>query len=179
MLVDFESNPATVRSAFETLAAHCYLEASIESPSWLSGEPLATADELLPCRSKLLHLPTGEEFPATPRFFNVNALDYDPDPDETMPEEWLRFLDQLFGDDDEAVQLLQEWFGYSSQAGENVLDLFGGSGSTLIGCETTGRRAFLMEIDPAYCDVIVKRWEQFTGKKAERVTADAVAEEAA
>jgi len=59
---------------------------------------------------------------------------------------------------------------YSSQPGENVLDLFGGSGSTLIGCEQTGRQAFLMELDPAYCDVIVERWEKFTGRKAERKT---------
>ena len=48
----------------------------------------------------------------------------------------------------------------------NVLDLFGGSGSTLIGAEQTGRKAFLMELDPKYCDVIVKRWQEFTGKKA-------------
>ena len=52
----------------------------------------------------------------------------------------------------------------------NVLDLFGGSGSTLIGAEQTGRSAFLMELDPKYCDVIVKRWEDFTGKKAELLT---------
>lgn len=48
----------------------------------------------------------------------------------------------------------------------NVLDLFGGSGSTLIGAEQTGRNAFLMELDPKYCDVIVKRWQEFTGKQA-------------
>lgn len=48
----------------------------------------------------------------------------------------------------------------------NVLDLFGGSGSTLIGAEQTGRKAFLMELDPKYCDVIIKRWQDFTGKKA-------------
>jgi DNA modification methylase len=49
----------------------------------------------------------------------------------------------------------------------NVLDLFGGSGSTLIGAEQTGRKSFTMELDPKYCDVIIKRWENFTGKKAE------------
>ena len=48
----------------------------------------------------------------------------------------------------------------------NVLDLFGGSGSTLIGAQQTGRKAFVMELDPKYCDVIVKRWEDFTGKQA-------------
>ena len=47
-----------------------------------------------------------------------------------------------------------------------VLDLFGGSGSTMIACEELNRKARLMELDPKYCDVIVKRWEDFTGKKA-------------
>lgn len=47
-----------------------------------------------------------------------------------------------------------------------VLDLFGGSGSTLIACERQHRHARLMELDPAYCDVIISRWESFTGKKA-------------
>jgi len=60
---------------------------------------------------------------------------------------------------------------YSSQAGENVLDLFGGSGSTLIAAEQTGRKAFLMELDAPYCDVIVQRFETFTGRKAERAAA--------
>ena len=45
------------------------------------------------------------------------------------------------------------------------------SGSTLIGAEQTGRNAFLMELDPPYCDVIVQRWEEFTGKKAKRIEA--------
>lgn len=53
-----------------------------------------------------------------------------------------------------------------SDRGQVVLDMFGGSGSTLIACEMTGRHARLMELDPKYCDVIVKRWEGFTGKKA-------------
>lgn len=47
-----------------------------------------------------------------------------------------------------------------------VLDLFGGSGSTLIGCEQLDRRCFMMEYDPKYVDVIIDRWEQFTGEKA-------------
>jgi DNA modification methylase len=66
------------------------------------------------------------------------------------------------------VALATRAMEYSSRPGENVLDLFGGSGSTLIGAEQTGRKAFLMEMDTLYCDVIINRWEQFTGKKAER-----------
>ena len=68
------------------------------------------------------------------------------------------------------VELAVRSIQYSSKPGENVLDLFGGSGSTLIGCEQTGRKAFLMELDTLYCDVIVKRWEEFTGNKAERIS---------
>jgi DNA modification methylase len=52
-----------------------------------------------------------------------------------------------------------------------VLDLFGGSGSTLIAAEQTGRNAFLMELDTLYCDVIVQRWEKFSGRKAQRIAA--------
>ncbi len=66
------------------------------------------------------------------------------------------------------VELAARAIQYSSRIGENVLDLFGGSGSTLIAAEQTGRRGFLMELDPLYCDVIVERWEQFAGRKAEQ-----------
>lgn len=65
-------------------------------------------------------------------------------------------------------------FGYqmsnSTKKGDNVLDLFGGSGTTLIAAEQLGRKAYLMELDPHYCDVIITRWETLTGKKAELIT---------
>lgn len=64
------------------------------------------------------------------------------------------------------VELPERAITNSSKKGQLVLDLFGGSGSTLIACEKTGRHARLMELDPRYCDVIVKRWQDFTGKKA-------------
>ncbi|MCK4626274.1 MAG: ParB N-terminal domain-containing protein [Phycisphaerae bacterium] len=73
------------------------------------------------------------------------------------------------------VELAVRALTYSSRTGENVLDLFGGSGSTLIAAEQTGRKAYLMEMDMLYCDVIVQRYEQFTGKKAERVKAEVTA----
>ena len=66
------------------------------------------------------------------------------------------------------VELVCWFFDYYSMADKRVVvDLFGGSGSTLIACEKTGRSCRMMELDPKYCDVIVKRWEEFTGKKAE------------
>ncbi|MCO6437307.1 MAG: ParB N-terminal domain-containing protein [Phycisphaerae bacterium] len=69
------------------------------------------------------------------------------------------------------VELAVRAIQYSSRVGEAVLDLFGGSGSTLIAAEQTGRRAYLMELDRLYCDVIVARWEKFSGRKAECVSA--------
>lgn len=66
------------------------------------------------------------------------------------------------------VELAARAMEYSTKRSERVLDLFGGSGSTLIAAEQMGRSSLLMEIDPAYCDVIVTRWENLTGKKAER-----------
>jgi DNA modification methylase len=70
------------------------------------------------------------------------------------------------------VELIVRTTENSSKRDGIVLDLFGGSGSTLIACEKTGRRARLVELDPIYCDVIVTRWENYTGKKAERVHAE-------
>jgi site-specific DNA-methyltransferase (adenine-specific) len=64
------------------------------------------------------------------------------------------------------VDLFQYQMANSSKPGDTVLDSFGGSGTTLIAAERIGRKARLMELDPAYCDVIIKRWEDFTGKKA-------------
>jgi DNA modification methylase len=71
------------------------------------------------------------------------------------------------------VELVCWFFDYYSMADKRVVvDLFGGSGSTLIACEKTSKEARLMELDPKYCDVIVKRWEDFTGKKAVLLTND-------
>lgn len=61
--------------------------------------------------------------------------------------------------------ILNEWGG----SAKTVLDLYGGSGSTLIACEQLGRKCYMMEYDPHYCDVIIDRWEKFTGRKAELI----------
>jgi DNA modification methylase len=64
------------------------------------------------------------------------------------------------------VELIERALGNSSKSGDVVIDCFGGSGSTLIACEKLHRHARLMELDPKYCDVIIKRWQDFTGQKA-------------
>lgn len=67
------------------------------------------------------------------------------------------------------IRLLARFIANSSRKGEIVLDQFGGSGSTMMACEQTGRKCRMIELDPAYCDVIVDRWEKATGEKAELI----------
>lgn len=66
------------------------------------------------------------------------------------------------------IPLFGKLISNSSRKGDVVLDLFGGSGTTMIACEQLGRRCFMMEHDPHYCDVIIDRWEKYTGEKAVR-----------
>src|SRR5207237_4770289 len=66
------------------------------------------------------------------------------------------------------VELAARALEYSSKPGENVLDLFGGSGSTLIACAQAGGHAFLMQLDPLYCAVLIQRYERVSGQQAQR-----------
>lgn len=68
------------------------------------------------------------------------------------------------------IELIAECLLNSTKEGDIVCDVFGGSGSTMIACEQTGRICYMCELDPHYCDVIIKRWENLTGKKAELIS---------
>lgn len=70
------------------------------------------------------------------------------------------------------LRLIERLVRNSSKKGENVLDLFNGSGSTLMVCEQLGRRYYGMELDPRYVDATIERWEEFTGKKAVKIFSD-------
>ncbi len=112
-LVDFESNPSTIKSAVESIRAYAHLPATITPTIWLSdSEERPDPRDLLPCATGNLHVPTGRMLPSTPALFNVNALEFDYDADAEAPERWIKFLEQLWDDDIESVSLLQEWLGY-------------------------------------------------------------------
>lgn len=68
------------------------------------------------------------------------------------------------------VELVANCLKDCTKEGMSVLDVFGGSGTTLIACEQLNRKCFMMELDPHYCDVIIARWEKLTGKNARRIT---------
>jgi putative DNA primase/helicase len=113
-LVDFASNPSTVRSALESIKAHVHLPASTPCPSWLeNADKRPRPEEIVACRSQLLHLPTMERLKPTPMYFNTCALDFDPDPDAPKPQAWLEFLHQLVDGDIQSFDLIQQWFGYA------------------------------------------------------------------
>jgi DNA modification methylase len=73
------------------------------------------------------------------------------------------------------VPLVRRMIENSSARGELVVDIFAGSGSTLIAAQQLGRQCYAMELDPRYCDVIVERWQQLTKQEARRIPAEVAA----
>lgn len=67
------------------------------------------------------------------------------------------------------IEIIERCLRHASKPNSLIIDFFQGSGSTLIACEKTNRKCYGMELDPVYCDVIVRRWEDYTGDKAVRV----------
>ncbi len=89
-----------------------FLTDLIETPCWLEGAEGPRAEEIVACTNGLLHLPTRTMHPHTQQFFSLNAVDYAYTPSAAAPAAWLEFLHDLFDDDIEAVETLQELFGY-------------------------------------------------------------------
>ena len=75
------------------------------------------------------------------------------------------------------IRLISRLVKNSSKPGENVIDFFGGSGSTLISCEHLGRNCYTIELDPRYVDVMIDRWETLTGQKAVKIKSGLESEE--
>ncbi len=101
--------------------------------------------------------------------FNLDFIDF-----EEMLDVWYQKRDvtsRYVHPTQKPVRLSERAIKKNSERGDILLDLFGGSGSTLMGCEQLDRIAYVMELDPKYVDVIIKRWELFTGKKAEKLNA--------
>jgi putative DNA primase/helicase len=112
-LIEFDSNPGTIKAALDSIRFFTHLPVTVLTPSWLvEDSTLPKSEEILPCLSTLLHIPTMTRLDPTPVFFTTSALDFDPDPHAPRPMNWLRFLHELFEDDIESQDLLQDWFGY-------------------------------------------------------------------
>lgn len=110
-----------IGNVVQALASLCVLPSRIDMPAWADTpawvkckafEPAHPANEILACKNLLLHLPSMQAHPHTCRFWSPNALDYDFDRHAKEPIRWLAFLNSLWPDDQEAIDALQEWFGY-------------------------------------------------------------------
>lgn len=111
----FVPTPGAVSAALDALKAVAHLPPSrVEPPRWLDGRAGPDPLDLLPTRSGLLHLPSGDLLPATPELFTRNALDFAHDPAAPAPVRWLAFLSEVWPGDDEAdcIAALQEFMGY-------------------------------------------------------------------
>ena len=111
----FRPKPEAVSTAIDALKAVTHLPPSREEPPrWLDGRAGPDPLDLLPTRSGLLHLPTGELMPATPALFTRNALDFSHEPGAPEPRRWLAFLHEVWPGEDEAdcIAALQEFMGY-------------------------------------------------------------------
>ena len=67
------------------------------------------------------------------------------------------------------IELIANCLMNSSLESDNIIDLFGGSGSTLIACEQLSRKCYMMELDPYYCSIIIERWEKLTNKQHKKI----------
>jgi putative DNA primase/helicase len=105
-----------VTNALGALAGMTMLPSTVDQPAWLADSPFPARD-VLACRNGLIHLPSlvqkrNHFHKPTPQFFSCTILCYDFDPKAQKPITWLNFLRQLWPDDPQSIQLLQEWFGY-------------------------------------------------------------------
>ncbi|MEQ1634752.1 MAG: phage/plasmid primase, P4 family, partial [Planctomycetota bacterium] len=112
-LAPFPANPSTVDAALRSVHMHVHQDLDQRIPCWLDGRTSPAPSELVPCRNGTLHVPTRTLHVPDPRLFNTNALDFDYDPNAASPTRWLQFLNEVFGEDVQARNLLQEWLGYS------------------------------------------------------------------
>src|SRR5262249_23877058 len=110
-LMPFRPTKSKLENVLDGLRAVCNLPSSHASPSWLEPSDL-DASEILACKNGLLHIPTRRLLNSDPQFFTLNGIQFDNDALASMPAAWLAFLDQLWPDDTESIETLQEWIGY-------------------------------------------------------------------
>lgn len=141
---------AQVNNVFHALAAAAQLDSRISAPIWLNNTAGPPADQLIACANGLLHLPTKTLQPHSADFFTHNAVDFAFDPDAPEPTHWLKFLAELWPDDRQAIETLQEIFGYCLTGDTSQQKIFlmvgpkrGGKGTiarvlrSLIGADST------------------------------------------
>jgi putative DNA primase/helicase len=138
-------NSSRVSNAVDATRAACYLDGALDAPCWLGAPPSALPvdarpRDLVPLRNGILHPTSGTFVPPTSRFFTLASLPFDYDPaDAAPPERWLAFLAQLWPEDPEAIETLQEMFGYLLTPDTSLQKMFLLVGPRRSGKGTIGR----------------------------------------
>ncbi|MER9711078.1 phage/plasmid primase, P4 family [Mesorhizobium sp. M0213] len=112
-LAPFKPNSARVADVTKALRAAARLRNDISAPAWMDADPDKPASEFMAVKNGLLHVSSGEMWQPTASFFNTSSSEVSFNPDASAPSRWLAFLKQVFVDDQEAIDALQEWFGYT------------------------------------------------------------------
>ena len=107
----FNPNKAKVGNVIEALAAVTQLPATTRPPAWLDGRQHPSPADVVACSNGLLHMPSRELLPHSSEYFCLNALEFGYQPDAPEPQEWLKFLNQIWPNDDASISMLQEIFG--------------------------------------------------------------------
>lgn len=126
-------NRTRVANVYHALTRMVHIDSSVTAPAWIEGDADAPAAEIVACTNGMLHLPTGELLPATPRFFNTAAVQCDYLPNAAAPQ-WLAFLRTVWPNDPQQVDTLQEVFGYLLTADTSMQKAF-----ILIGPRRSGK----------------------------------------
>lgn len=110
--VPWSPNRYKVADAIDALRAVAHVDSTVRAPAWLDGDHEHDARDLVPMRNGLLHVPTRTLHEHTPSLWVHHALPFDYEPDAPEPSRWLAFMRELWDDDDESIETLQEAFGY-------------------------------------------------------------------
>jgi hypothetical protein len=108
----FKPTKSKVENLLDALRAVCNLPGSFMALCWLEGNSDLDRFEILPCSNGLLHIPTRKLLPSSARFFTLNGLNFEYSPAAAQPQNWFNFLHELWPDDLQSQQTLQEWIGY-------------------------------------------------------------------
>lgn len=109
--IPFNPNKSKVANVIEALAAEAQLSVGKKAPCWLDENEHPDANDLVTCTNGLLSLPTRRLLPHSPLFFSLNALEFPYDPAAAQPAVWLKFLEEIWPDDPQSIEMLQEAFG--------------------------------------------------------------------
>jgi putative DNA primase/helicase len=111
-LVEWSPTRRKVDEVVDALRAVVHLDGNVEVPAWLDGTEDPNPTEIVPMRNGLLHVPSRKVLSHTPNYWSHHSLPFDYDPDAPYPTRWLKFLDELWDDDQQSISTLQEIIGY-------------------------------------------------------------------